>query len=130
METLNTDYHRENTMVVFMADHGEMLGEHGFMGHGFGVHEELVHVPLFMRVPGMDDARQIETRISTTRVFYSVLDYFGFETLAMPYAEEVDVASQSLLGMVDKKDMGQACAIAEAMPRKMPFKSSRSTTLS
>ena len=53
LETLNTDYHRENTMVVFMADHGEMLGEHGYMGHGFGVHEELVHVPLFMpKCPG------------------------------------------------------------------------------
>ena len=32
----------------------------------------------------------------------------------MPYAEEVDVASQSLLGMVDKKDKDQACAITEA----------------
>lgn len=114
METLNSDYHRENTMVIFMADHGEMLGEHGYMGHGFGVHEELVHVPLFMRVPGIEKSRQVETRISTTRVFYSVLDYFGFETLAMPYAEEVDVASQSLLGMFDKKEKDQACAIAEA----------------
>jgi uncharacterized sulfatase len=114
LETLNTDYHRENSMVIFLADHGEMLGEHGYMGHGFGVHEELVHVPLFMRVPGIDKPRQLDTRVSTTRVFYSVLDYLGFETLSMPYADEVDVASQSLLGLATQQNNEQACAISEA----------------
>lgn len=114
LETLDTDYHRENSMVVFLADHGEMLGEHGYMGHGFGVHEELVRVPLFMRVPGLDQPKQVETRVSTTRVFYSVLDYLGFDTLTMPYAEEVDIASHSLLGLANQKTNDQACAISEA----------------
>lgn len=114
IETLNMDYHRDNTMVIFLADHGEMLGEHGYMGHGFGVHEELVRVPLFIRTPGLENPRQIETRVSTTRVFYSVLDYFGYESLAMPYADEVDISSQSLLGMENQKENMQACAIAEA----------------
>jgi arylsulfatase A-like enzyme len=84
------------------------------MGHGFGVHEELVHVPLFMRVPGLDKPKQVETRVSTTRVFYSILDYLGYDSLAMPYAEEVDIASHSLLGMVDEDANGQAYAISEA----------------
>jgi uncharacterized sulfatase len=114
LETLNTDYHRENSMVVFLADHGEMLGEHGYMGHGFGVHEELVHVPLFMRVPGLDKPKQVETRVSTTRVFYSILDYLGYDSLAMPYADEVDIASHSLLGMADEDESAQAFAISEA----------------
>ena len=51
ISVLNSDFHKENSLVIFLADHGEMLGEHGYMGHGFGVHEELIHVPLFIRAP-------------------------------------------------------------------------------
>ncbi|MCB2202669.1 sulfatase-like hydrolase/transferase [bacterium] len=97
LETLDSDYHRDNSMVIFLADHGEMLGEHGYMGHGFGVHEELVHVPLFMRVPGQSEGKRISDRVSITQTFYTIMDYFGFDTLRMPYAEEVDVPSKSLL---------------------------------
>jgi uncharacterized sulfatase len=97
ISALDTKYHRENTMVIFLADHGEMLGEHGYMGHGFGVHEELVRVPLFMRVPGLSHPKQVDQRVSITQVFHTVLDYFGFESIMMPYANEVDVSSQSLL---------------------------------
>ena len=105
--TLDTDYHRENTMVIFLADHGEMLGEHGFMGHGFGVYEELIHVPLFIRVPSVVAGKRIENRVSITQVFYTILDYFGFKTLSMPYADEIDVGSKSLLKM---KAIGRSSA--------------------
>ncbi len=113
LETLDTDYHRENSMVVFLADHGEMLGEHGYMGHGFGVHEELIHVPLFMRVPGQSQAKRIQDRVSITQTFYTVMDYFGFETLSMPYAEEVDVRSKSLLRKAER-ETDSSVVISEA----------------
>lgn len=32
--------------VVTLADHGEMLGEHGRWEHGYGLYPELTHVPL------------------------------------------------------------------------------------
>jgi uncharacterized sulfatase len=111
---LDTDYHRENSMVVFLADHGEMLGEHGYMGHGFGVHEELIHVPLFIRVPGLEEGKKIENRVSITQVFYTVLDYFGFESLSMPYADEVDIRCQSLLRMTSRDDCVPVNVVSEA----------------
>ena len=114
IEVLDSSYHRENSMVIFMADHGEMLGEHGFMGHGFGVYEELIRAPLFMRVPGLDSPGKVQNPISTTQVFHTVLDYFGFESLSMPYAEEVDVRSQSLLRMVEKRDATPVHVVSEA----------------
>ena len=114
LEVLDSDYHRENSMVVFMADHGEMLGEHGLMGHGFGVQEELVHVPLFMRVPGQEKGKRIEKWLSTVQVFYSVLDYFGFDSLKMPYAEEVDVRSRSLLRRAAREEKAPVNVISEA----------------
>ncbi len=114
IEAVDTDYHRDNTMVIFLADHGEMLGEHGYMGHGFGVYEELIRVPLFMRVPGIENVMHVDKRVSLTQVFYSVLDYFGFDSLKMPYADEVDVQSQSLLRFKDNDDTLQPRLITEA----------------
>ena len=97
LSAVDTDYHRDNTMVVFLADHGEMLGEHGYMGHGFGMHEELIRVPLFIRIPGMDTGKRVAQRVSITQVFHTILDYYGFESISMPYANEVDIQCQSLL---------------------------------
>lgn len=37
--------HRADTAIVFTSDHGEMLGEHGLMGHEHHVFEPLTHVP-------------------------------------------------------------------------------------
>jgi arylsulfatase A-like enzyme len=42
----------EGTVVVFTSDHGEAFGEHGYLGHGRHLHDELVRVPLVVRAPG------------------------------------------------------------------------------
>ena len=42
----------ENTIIVFTSDHGEGLGEHGFMNHGNSLYRELIHVPLIIVDPG------------------------------------------------------------------------------
>jgi len=115
IEELNSPYHREHSLVIFLADHGEMLGEHGFMGHGFGVYEPLIRVPLFMRFPGLARPRTVERRVSITQLFYTVLDYFGFESISMPYAEAVDVGCQSLLNIKGWEGCSQETSvIAEA----------------
>jgi arylsulfatase A-like enzyme len=114
LSKLNSDFHRENSMVVFLADHGEMLGEHGYMGHGFGVHEELIRVPLFMRMPEMAQGKKIEKRVSITQVFYTILDYFGFESLNMPYASDLDVQGKSLLRMLSRNPSSSSYLVSEA----------------
>ncbi|MCB1282657.1 MAG: sulfatase-like hydrolase/transferase, partial [Salinibacterium sp.] len=44
---------RDDTAVVFCADHGEAFGEHRQVGHGKTVYEEEVRVPLAFRFPGV-----------------------------------------------------------------------------
>ncbi|MDP2315270.1 MAG: sulfatase [Pseudomonadota bacterium] len=51
-----------DTIVAFWSDHGEMLGEHGHIGHNMYVWEEVVEVPLFIRAPGLP-ARREATRV-------------------------------------------------------------------
>ena len=43
---------RENTIVIFTSDHGEMLGDHGLRLKGCRFYEGAVHVPLILSWPG------------------------------------------------------------------------------
>lgn len=43
---------RENTIIIFMSDHGEMAGDHGLYWKGAYFYECLVHVPLIISWPG------------------------------------------------------------------------------
>ncbi|XVH32619.1 sulfatase [Haloferacaceae archaeon DSL9] len=36
----------ENTIFVVASDHGENIGEHGFLGHQYNLYDTLLHVPL------------------------------------------------------------------------------------
>ncbi|NOY00117.1 MAG: sulfatase-like hydrolase/transferase [Verrucomicrobia bacterium] len=49
---------RENTIVIFMSDHGEMLGDHGLYFKGPHFYDEAIRVPLIMRWPNKFQANQ------------------------------------------------------------------------
>ena len=44
---------RENTIIMFMSDHGECLGDHGLYWKGGFFYECNVHVPLIFSCPGL-----------------------------------------------------------------------------
>lgn len=77
LEQLDQPYHRENTLVLVAADHGEMLGEHRLMGHGLGVYEELIHVPLMARFPNQMEGQRVAAPVSTAQIFHTLLDAAG-----------------------------------------------------
>lgn len=65
-EVAYTDHHigqlldalpKENAVVLFVADHGESLGEHHYVGHGRRVYQTCVRVPLIVRGPGIAPGR-------------------------------------------------------------------------
>jgi arylsulfatase A-like enzyme len=41
----------DDTLIVFTADHGEAFIEHGERGHGKGIYDEAVHIPMIVRYP-------------------------------------------------------------------------------
>lgn len=49
----------ENTLIVVLSDHGEEFGEHGAFGHGGRLWEELLRVPLVVKLPGPDRPRGV-----------------------------------------------------------------------
>jgi len=42
---------RDNTIILFLADHGEMGASHGLRAKGIGVYEEEIRVPLYLKDP-------------------------------------------------------------------------------
>ncbi|MBU2959131.1 sulfatase-like hydrolase/transferase [Paracoccus sp. 1_MG-2023] len=42
---------RDDTVIIFHSDHGEMLGDHGLILKGGHFYQELVHVPLILSCP-------------------------------------------------------------------------------
>jgi arylsulfatase A-like enzyme len=81
----------DDTVVIVVADHGEMLGEHRAMEHRWAVWEPLLHVPLVIRYPARFPAGRIRERVSTGDLFATILDL-----ARQPIPE--GVASTSLVG--------------------------------
>jgi arylsulfatase A-like enzyme len=52
MKVLENTGQADNTIVIFMSDHGEMLGDHGFYLKGPHFYDCAMRVPLMIRWPG------------------------------------------------------------------------------
>lgn len=72
----------ENTMVVVTSDHGEELFDHGSVGHGHSVYEELLHIPLFVRLPGQPTLRRVNTPVGLVDIMPTILEALGIDAPA------------------------------------------------
>lgn len=70
-----------DTLIVLLGDHGEGFLEHGLMDHGNSLYQELLHVPLIVKMPG--DARagtRIKSQVRLIDVFPTFLDLLSIRT--------------------------------------------------
>lgn len=71
----------ENTLVVFTADHGEGLGEHGEKTHGMFAYEATLHVPLILCWDGVVPAgRRVPSRVRLIDVAPTLVEMAGVGT--------------------------------------------------
>ena len=67
----------DDTLILFVSDHGNMDASHRLASKGF-FYEESVRVPFLMRLPGAIEAgTRIDSAVSTRDIFPTVLDYLG-----------------------------------------------------
>ena len=66
-----------NGRIVMTSDHGEMIGEHGELGHKDGLYQELIHVPL---VVFGDEQQRIGSMFSLAAIADWITDSVGIET--------------------------------------------------
>ena len=79
LERLGID---DRTVVVVVADHGEELFDRGRVGHGHSMHDELLHVPLLLRVPGGGPGRRVRAQVRTMDLFPTLLEATGLSVPA------------------------------------------------
>jgi len=70
----------DDTIVVFTSDHGEAFAEHGSWTHGLDLYNEVLSVPLVMRLPGGEGAGQVVgSTVQHIDLMPTVLDLCGIE---------------------------------------------------
>jgi len=81
----------EKSAVVVVSDHGDQFYEHGSVGHGDTVYQELVHVPLMIRAPGMFPAgKVVHADVEVMDLYATLLDLAGLKPT--PAAEGTSLA--------------------------------------
>ncbi len=71
----------ERTLVVVTSDHGESLGEHGELTHGYLLYDAVLRVPLILRGPGVPAGRVVDPLVRSVDVAPTVLAWLGREAL-------------------------------------------------
>ena len=71
----------KNAVVIFTADHGEEFFEHGGVGHGQTLYNELVKVPMIIKAKDIEPGEH-EEYVQHVDIYPTVLDILG---LAPPY---------------------------------------------
>ena len=108
---------REKTLVIIAADHGEVHGNHDFFGHGFSVHQELVHVPLIIYGNPFPAGKIVSQTVSTRRIFHTVLEAAEVNLAQQEKALESRAHLLSLSHLAhDSHDAEMGIAFSEAFP--------------
>lgn len=67
----------EDTLIVLLSDHGDELWDHGLVGHGHTLYEELLRVPFLVKLPGPSRRGDVETPVSIASLAATILDLAG-----------------------------------------------------
>jgi arylsulfatase A-like enzyme len=71
----------DGALVIVTSDHGEELFDHGGFGHGYTLFREVLHVPLYVKLPGQRTPLSVDTPVSLVDVLPTVLDALGIPPL-------------------------------------------------
>ncbi len=79
IEALRATGRLDNALIIVTSDHGESFADHGVhIGHGIGLTDDELHVPLLMRLPHDQFAgKRIGTLVDLVDLAPTVLDVMG-----------------------------------------------------
>jgi arylsulfatase A-like enzyme len=70
----------DNTLIIVTADHGEEFLEHGLLGHGESLYDEVIRVPLIVKFPCPGKQcghRRIESQVELVDIFPTIMEVAG-----------------------------------------------------
>lgn len=90
----------DSTLIVFTADHGDMLGERG-MWYKFNPYEWSMRIPMIIKAPGAKPGRKVHVPVSLLDLAPTILDYAGSRE-SYGYTENFE--GSSLVPLLNGKD--------------------------
>jgi arylsulfatase A-like enzyme/Tfp pilus assembly protein PilF len=71
----------DRTLIAFLSDHGESLGDHGEHEHGFFVYNSTVHIPLIVKPPAGSGIRvgRVTRPVETVAIAPAILQMTGIK---------------------------------------------------
>ncbi|MGI9590171.1 MAG: sulfatase [Myxococcota bacterium] len=82
MTQLRDGGHLEDTVIVFVSDHGEAFNERGIEGHARFVYRETTEVPFILSLPfRLDPGVVVNARTRNVDVWPTILDLLGLPAL-------------------------------------------------
>lgn len=82
LDWLRSRHLNENTLVVLTADHGESLGEHGELTHGYFLYQSTLRIPLLLKYPGSPRGARIRAPVRILDVAPTVVELLGLPPMA------------------------------------------------
>lgn len=105
----------DQTVVALSGDHGEALGEKGYVGHTRWLYNPLLHVPLIIRAPGVEPRRVRETQAGLIDLAPTLLDLLDAEP-SLPHMDGASLLpsmfGQDLEHLVFARDAGYEAAFS------------------
>ena len=69
----------DDSLIIFSSDHGEEFWEHGGFEHGHSLYDEVIKVPLMVKLPGLTASGHRQSNVSTESILPTILDLLGVE---------------------------------------------------
>ena len=108
LDALETSGRLDNTYIIFLSDHGELLYDHGLVAKGEKHYDASVRIPLVVAGPGVQHGAVCENFVQLEDICPTVLEMAGQALPPLPKAgpylpvaaEDIDrYAGRSLLGL-------------------------------
>lgn len=110
---------KDNTMIIFSSDHGDMQGSHGFKNKCLP-YEESCGVPLIISAPDCKKGKKVLEPVSAIDLFPTCLDYAGIK-------KEDFLSGRSITPFIFGEEIdGDIQVIAESFDYETPWEMIRS----
>lgn len=99
-----------DTLIIFLADHGESLHQQGIMYHHHGLYESVVRVPVLVRPPGGSNGKEVDGLVSTTDIAPTIVEYTeadGLDPDGSSLKDLIETDAQSQRNYVMAEDVTQ-----------------------
>ncbi len=68
-----------NALIIITADHGEGFFEHGLLGHTFALYQEIIQIPLIVKLPYSTKREIVNKQVNLVDIYPSILQTFNID---------------------------------------------------